>query len=72
MGLLPDPVVRDFGGVQRNFDAIAKLITVGTGDPNNVVTASPPALYLDADGGAGATLWVKETGINTDTGWVAK
>jgi hypothetical protein len=28
-------------------------------------------LYLNADGGTGATLWVKESGSG-NTGWIAK
>jgi Na+/alanine symporter len=36
-------------------------LRTGTGNPNGVVTA----------GGAGATLWVKESGTG-NTGWVAK
>lgn len=44
----------------------------GTGSPNGAVTASPPALYLNRSGGAGTTLYVKESGANTNTGWVGK
>lgn len=44
----------------------------GTGDPNGVVTARMGSLYTSAGGGAGVTWWVKESGDNTDTGWVAK
>jgi len=29
-------------------------------------------LYARTDGGANTTLYVKESGDNTDTGWVAK
>jgi hypothetical protein len=44
---------------------------VGTGDPNTVVTASPPAIYLNRAGGVGATVWYKDSGVDTDTGWTA-
>lgn len=44
----------------------------GHGDPNGVVTASPGRLYVDLDGGAGVTLYVKESGVDTNVGWVAK
>jgi hypothetical protein len=47
-------------------------ITVGTGAPGGVVAASPGAIYLRRDGGAATTLYVKESGINTTAGWVAK
>ena len=54
------------------LDKFLKLLNFGHGSPEGVVTASPPALYLDEDGGALLTLWVKESGINTNTGWIAK
>jgi len=47
-------------------------ITQGTGTPNGAVTASVGALFLRLDGGAATTLYVKESGTNTNTGWVAK
>jgi hypothetical protein len=43
----------------------------GTGSPEGVVTASVGSLYSRTDGGAGTTLYVKETGAG-NTGWVAK
>jgi len=47
-------------------------IDQGVGAPNGVITASVGALYLRLDGGAATTLYVKESGVNTNTGWVAK
>jgi len=47
-------------------------ITQGVGVPNGAVTASVGALYLRLDGGAATTLYVKESGVNTNTGWVGK
>jgi hypothetical protein len=68
--------------VQQNFDAIAvavgkpvqatALISWGTGSPNGAVVAAVGALFLRLDGGAGTTLYVKESGANTNTGWVGK
>lgn len=43
----------------------------GTGSPNSVITANVGCLYLRTDGGAGTTLYVKESGSG-NTGWVAK
>lgn len=43
----------------------------GTGSPEGVVKASVGVLYLREDGGAGTTLYVKESGTG-NTGWVAK
>jgi hypothetical protein len=44
----------------------------GTGTPESAVTASRGTIYLRTDGGANTTLYVKETGDATNTGWVAK
>jgi hypothetical protein len=46
-------------------------IFTGTGSPEGVQTADVGSLFLRTDGGAGTTLYVKETGTGT-TGWVAK
>ena len=43
----------------------------GAGSPEGVVTAVVGSLYTRTDGGAGTTLYVKETGTG-NTGWVAK
>lgn len=76
---LPFDQVAD-SGTQRNFELINALLGVlteipffvGTGSPNTVVTASPPAIYFNRSGGAGVTIYVKESGSATNTGWVAK
>jgi hypothetical protein len=47
-------------------------IRTGSGSPNSAVTGSLGDLYVNDEGGAGQTLWVKESGWDTDTGWVAK
>jgi hypothetical protein len=43
----------------------------GVGSPEGVVVATPGSIYANTAGGAGATLWVKESGVG-DTGWIAK
>lgn len=45
---------------------------IGNGSPNGVVVASPGSTYRNRLGGAGTTLYVKESGAGTNTGWVAK
>jgi hypothetical protein len=45
--------------------------TSGFGSPEGVVAAPVGSLYTRTNGGAGSTLFVKETGVG-DTGWVAK
>lgn len=43
----------------------------GSGSPESVVTASVGQLWVRTDGGAGTTLYVKESGTG-NTGWMAK
>jgi hypothetical protein len=44
----------------------------GKGDPNNKVAGNVGDIFQRLDGIAGATLYVKETGNGTNTGWVGK
>ena len=44
----------------------------GSTTPNGFVTGSPGDLFINYGGGAGTTLWVKESGSGTNTGWVGK
>jgi len=57
-----DVSVIDFAGIQ---------IHTGSGSPEGIVTAPPGSLYSNTAGGAGTTLYVKESGTS-NTGWVAK
>jgi hypothetical protein len=43
----------------------------GHGSPEGVVTANIGKRYVNDDGGAGTTFYVKESGAG-NTGWVAK
>jgi len=45
--------------------------TSGAGSPEGVVTAPVGSLYSRSDGGAGTSLYVKESG-SSNTGWVGK
>lgn len=49
-----------------------QMVLAGTGDPNGVWAAPLGALYVNRNGGVGATLWVKESAPTLETGWVAK
>jgi hypothetical protein len=51
--------------------ALDALVVSGSGSPEGVVTASVGKLYLRTNGGAGTTLYVKESGTG-NTGWAAK
>lgn len=46
-------------------------IIAGTGSPEGAITAPVGSLYLRRDGGAGTSIYIKETG-SENTGWVAK
>ena len=67
----PENERRTLNRILAAIQAKTDLITTGTGSPEGVVAASVPALYLREDGGAGSTLYVKESGSG-NTGWVAK
>lgn len=47
-------------------------VRTGTGAPSGVVVGSRGDLWLRTDGGANTTLYVKETGDNTTSGWQFK
>jgi len=52
--------------------ASGALWSSGTGAPNGTILGSPGDLYTDQAGAFAATLWVKESGVATNTGWVGK
>jgi hypothetical protein len=58
-------------GISLNGVAGTPSWTSGVGVPNGVVTASIGSFYTRTDGGAGTTLYVKESGTG-NTGWVSK
>jgi hypothetical protein len=53
------------------LDTLTFLTFGSAATPNGAITASPGAMYASTTGGASATFWVKETGTNTNTGWIA-
>ena len=69
------PTVAQISGNLHNgsYDEINKteVPSRGTGSPEGVVAAPIGSLYTRTDGGAGTTLYVKESGTG-NTGWVAK
>ncbi len=48
-----------------------RRIYEGSADPETFITANPGDIYLRSSGGAGTTLYVKESGTG-NTGWVGK
>lgn len=57
--------------VEGNTIITSTTIRTGTGSPEGVVTAPVGTLYLNSTGGAGTTLYVKESGTG-NTGWIGK
>lgn len=56
----------------RYIDPAPVRWTSGSGSPESNVTGNVGDLYTRTDGGASTTLYVKESGAGTDTGWSAK
>ncbi len=56
---------------QVNWEFVEAFFFSGVGDPEGRIKAGVGALFLRHDGGAGTTLYVKESGTDV-TGWVAK
>jgi len=73
VGYLADTMYAENGIRFRTSDGTRqdRGIFLGSGSPEGLVAANPGSLYLNQAGGAGATLWVKETG-GGNTGWIAK
>jgi hypothetical protein len=63
--------VRATDGFKFGNESSAQRIMSGTGSPESVVSADKGSLFLRTDGGAGTTLYVKESGTG-NTGWIAK
>lgn len=69
-------VVSLYDFLRRVVQAVNALddtrVLTGQGSPEGVVVAKVGRLYTRTDGGAGTTLYVKESGNNTANGWAAK
>lgn len=60
-----------FAVSQLNVGSVGITWSSGVGTPEAVVTAPVGSLFTRSDGGAGTTLYVKQSGTG-NTGWVAK
>lgn len=60
-------------GIWHGTGSVAPTVIwrAGSGSPEGVVTASVGSLFTRTNGGAGTTLYIKESGTG-NTGWVAK
>lgn len=66
-----DLLYRFLLGLDADVTAAEARVLRGAGSPESNVVAPIGTLYLRSDGGAGTTLYVKESGTG-NTGWVAK
>lgn len=57
---------------ETHVNGSAAEIIAGTGSPAGVVAAAVGSIFLRTDGGSSTTLYVKESGGSTTSGWVAK
>ena len=64
--------------LQTNDDSVFTGVVTGSnllrgeGSPEGVTSGSPGDLYTNTRGGTDTTMYVKETGTATKTGWIAK
>lgn len=65
-------VMKKGGGISPSY-AITRHTAVieGTGSPNGAQVGTVGDLYINLAGSANATLYIKESGANTNTGWTA-
>ena len=59
-----------FDSMTSNGEGVG--IYMGYATPESNVSAQIGSLYMRLDGGANTSLYVKESGDNTNTGWAAK
>lgn len=72
---LPPPQFRDeqwFVTLKDIVDRLNLGVLEGFGSPVGNVVANIGTLYRRKDGGAGTSLYVKESGNGTTAGWAAK
>jgi hypothetical protein len=60
------------GQLDTLYDRVNAYLFVGTATPEGAVAAPVGSLFLRTDGGTSTSLYVKETGTTTSSGWVAK
>lgn len=65
------PWQRWFEAVKGLLERLDRSVRTGSGTPEAAVTAPVGTIYLRTDGGAGTTMYVKESGSG-NTGWSAK
>lgn len=66
-----DGAVAEIRRQLQDLEPVLHRIKYGRGTPQNRVRASVGSIYLRLDGGAGTSIYVKESGTG-EAGWVAK
>lgn len=61
-----------FNNIHLWIGFLNDFVKIGAGSPEGVVTGDIGNIYLNTSGGAGTTLYVKESGTATNVGWSAK
>lgn len=59
-------------GVAQVTLGTGQNVSSGVGSPEGVVPGNIGDQYTNTAGGAGATIWIKESGDGTNVGWAAK
>jgi len=54
------------------INVLIEYVHIGSGTPESVETGSVGHIFLRTDGGASTSIYIKESGTDTNTGWVAK
>jgi hypothetical protein len=72
VGELPTEPQRVIREMAQEINVLAGYVFVGVGSPAGKIFANRGSLYLRTDGGAGTSLYVKESGDGLATGWAAK
>lgn len=65
-------IERELTRLETLISALNDRVKWGTGTPESAVPAKIGTAFLRLDGGANTTLYVKESGDGTNTGWIAK
>ena len=63
--------VNNYAGL-TDLATIAPMWYSGAGTPESVISANIGSIYVNTTGGAGTTLYVKESSPTLNTGWIAK
>ena len=73
---IPEYLSRELRRLEGELQSTYKFsnnvtVSTGRGTPEGVVSAPIGSMYLREDGGAGSSLYIKESGTS-NTGWAAK